>query len=106
MLTGPDPDQPGTAGPAPTQEAAMTPYQIYQLFEAERPKSTAEQRADDARRGELAAAISRPIGAAMARMRAVIDARRPTRGFAGLTGGCPQPTMTGRAQGSASAFRA
>jgi hypothetical protein len=105
MLTGPN--QSARQSPAaPKQEAAMMPYQIYQLFEAERPKSTAEQRAADARRGELAAAISWPIGAARARMRAAIAARRPTRGFAGPTGGSPQPTMTGRVPDGASAFQA
>ena len=53
----------------------MMPYESYRRFEAERPKSLAEQRAADARRGELAAAISRPVIAASARIRAVV--RRP-----------------------------
>jgi hypothetical protein len=48
----------------------MLPYQSYQLSQAGRPKSAAEQRAADARSGELAAAISRPIMAASARIRA------------------------------------
>jgi hypothetical protein len=37
----------------------MTPYQIYLLWQIERPKTTAEQRAADARLGMLAAAVSR-----------------------------------------------
>jgi hypothetical protein len=48
----------------------MLPYQSYQLSQAGRPKFAAEQRAADARSGELAAAISRPIVAASARIRA------------------------------------
>jgi hypothetical protein len=55
----------------------MMPYQSYQLFEAGRPKAAAEQRAADVRRGELAAALSRRITAASARIRAV--ARRRAR---------------------------
>ena len=50
----------------------MIPYQSYQLSRAGRPMSTAEQRAADARAGELAAAISRPIIAASHRLRAVL----------------------------------
>jgi hypothetical protein len=62
----------------------MMPYGSYQLFEAERPKSTCEWRAADDRRGELAAAMSRPITAAGAQVRAMVAARRRTRGS-----GCP-----------------
>jgi hypothetical protein len=36
-----------------------TGYSIYQLYQAERAKSAAEQRRIDDRRGELAAAIAR-----------------------------------------------
>ncbi len=56
----------------------MMPYQSYQLYEVERPKSIAERRAADVRRGELAAAISRPIRAAGAQLRAVKAAPRRT----------------------------
>jgi hypothetical protein len=58
----------------------MMPYGSYQLFEAERPKSTCEWRAADARRGEFAAAISRPVTAAGAQVRAMMPARRRARG--------------------------
>jgi hypothetical protein len=50
----------------------MMPYQSYQLTQAGRRMSAAEQRAADARTGELAAAISRPIIAASARLRAAL----------------------------------
>jgi hypothetical protein len=50
----------------------MMPYQSYQLTQAGRRMSAAEQRAADARTGELAAAISRPIIAARSRLRAAL----------------------------------
>ena len=37
----------------------MMPYQSYQLWQAERATTVREQHAADARRGELAAAVSR-----------------------------------------------
>jgi hypothetical protein len=37
----------------------MAPYQGYQLWQAERPKTVQEQHAADARQGEFAAAMSR-----------------------------------------------
>ncbi len=37
----------------------------YMIYEAERPRTRSEQRADDIRRGELAAAISRLFAAIM-----------------------------------------
>ena len=37
----------------------MMPYQSYQLWQAERATTAGEQHAADARRGELAAAVSR-----------------------------------------------
>jgi hypothetical protein len=40
------------------QEAAMTPYDTYRLYDTERPKSTAEIRAADERAGRLAASIA------------------------------------------------
>jgi len=55
----------------------------YQLFEAERPKSPAEQRAADDRSGELAAAMARPIRAARARMRAAMTTRHPPADLSG-----------------------
>jgi hypothetical protein len=57
----------------------MTPYQTYQLFEAERGRTTAWQRAEDARRGAFAAAVSRSIWASGALMRAA-TALRPRLG--------------------------
>jgi hypothetical protein len=61
-------------------ELAMMPYQSYQLFEIERPKSIAEQRAADARRGEFAAAVSRWVRATTAQLHATTAPRRLTRG--------------------------
>jgi hypothetical protein len=55
----------------------MMPCQSYQLWEVERPKSAAEQRAADARRGELAAAMAGTISAACAWIRGVVQ--RPAR---------------------------
>jgi hypothetical protein len=55
----------------------MLPYQSYQLSEAGRPLSPAAQREADIRTGELAAAISRPITAASARIRTAL--RVPAR---------------------------
>ena len=40
----------------------MMPYQSYQLWQAGRATTAREQRAADARRGELAAAVSRSCG--------------------------------------------
>jgi hypothetical protein len=62
----------------------MLPYQSYQLSQAGRPKSAAEQRAADVRCGELAAAIARPCYAASAWISAV--ARRRTRVRGSLPG--------------------
>lgn len=50
------------------------PSQSYQLFQAERPKSASGQQAVDARCGKLAAAISRRVTAASARIHAVVCA--------------------------------
>ena len=61
----------------------MMPYQTYQLFEAERGRTTAWLRAEDARRGAFAAAVSRSTRASGARIRAVTPLRprfaRPAR---------------------------
>ena len=56
----------------------MMPYHSYQRFEAQRPKPATEQRAADARRGELTAAISRPFKAASAQLRAMVAVPRRT----------------------------
>ena len=40
-------------------EQAMMPYQSYQLWQIERPKTAAEQYAADIRSGQFAAAVSR-----------------------------------------------
>jgi hypothetical protein len=42
-------------------EQAMMPYQNYQLWQIERPKTPAEQYAADLQRGLFAAAISRSV---------------------------------------------
>jgi hypothetical protein len=55
---------------------------IYRLYEAERPKTAAEQRAADIRRGETAAAISsqlRAITGLVRSLRAAAAARRSVR---------------------------
>jgi hypothetical protein len=57
----------------------MMPYQSYQLFEAERPKSIAERRAADARRGEFAAAVSRSVRATRTQLHAAMAPRRRPR---------------------------
>jgi hypothetical protein len=44
---------------ARSEATAMMPYQSYQLWQTERPKSAREQRAADRRLGELAAALAR-----------------------------------------------
>jgi hypothetical protein len=56
----------------------MTPYQTYQLWQIERPKTTAEQRAADAQLGRFAAAVSlstRHAARTLVRVRAVPRAR-------------------------------
>ncbi len=53
----------------------MMPYQSYQLWETERSKSAAEQRAADARAGEIAAALSHPFSLAGRKLRAVAARR-------------------------------
>ena len=62
----------------------MLPYQSYQLSQVGRPKSASEQREADAITGELAAAISRPIIAASARIRAALRSR--SAGLRGMAG--------------------
>jgi hypothetical protein len=61
------------------------PYHSYQLFEAQRPRSAAEQRVADTRSGEFAAAISRSLGATTAQIRAMAAVRRRTSSSAGPT---------------------
>ncbi len=53
----------------------MMPYQTYQLFVAERGRTTDRQRAEDARRGAFAAAVSRSTRAGGARIRAAAALR-------------------------------
>ena len=57
----------------------MMPYQTYQLFEAERGRTTDRQRAEDARRGAFAAAVSRSTRASGPRVRAAAALRRRVR---------------------------
>ena len=72
------------------EEAAMMPYYSYQLFEAQRPKSAAEQRAADTRSGELAAANSRSLRATTAHIRAMAAVRRQTPSSARPAAASPQ----------------
>ena len=51
----------------------MMPYWRYQLWEIERTKSAAEQRAADARTGEFAAAMARSFRQAGRQLRAGAD---------------------------------
>jgi hypothetical protein len=43
------------------EEAVMMPYQVYQLYQIERPKSAAEMRSADERAGRTAAAVARMV---------------------------------------------
>lgn len=55
----------------------MMPYQAYQLYQAERPKTAAEIRRADAQRGELSRALSsawRHVGRPTAALRAALGA--------------------------------
>ena len=55
----------------------MMPYQSYQLWQIERPKTPAEQYAADLRRGMFAAAVSRSARRAVSRtFRAAAGSRR------------------------------
>jgi hypothetical protein len=56
----------------------MMPYQSYQLWQAERATTVREQHAADARRGELAAALSRSCRRA-GRLLGAAAAPRPRR---------------------------
>lgn len=53
----------------------MMPYQTYRLWQIKRPKTTAEQRAADARRGMFAAAVSRSARRAVTAARAAARSR-------------------------------
>lgn len=61
----------------------MMPYQSYQLWQTERTKTVAEQRAADVRAGEVAAAMSRSFRQVGRVMRAVAS-QRPWLGRPGL----------------------
>lgn len=63
----------------------MTPYQAYQVLEAERPKTDGARRAADARLGEAAAALARLASALTHPARAVRGLFR-CPGTAGPTG--------------------
>jgi hypothetical protein len=52
---------------------------IYQLAEAERVKSIAEQREYDVRRGELAATMTRSVRSVRQRTHAIVGVRRVKR---------------------------
>ena len=67
----------------------MMPYQSYQLWQVERTKTVAEQRAGDVRAGEVAAAMSRSFRQAGRLMRAVAI-QRPRLGHSGLRLGAPR----------------
>jgi hypothetical protein len=72
------------------------PYHSYQLFQTGRPMSTADQRAADARNGELAAAISRQVTATGAQIRAVVQ-RRTRNPYRASRAQPPQQPRTGQA---------
>ena len=65
----------------------MMPYQGYQLWQTERPKSAGDQRAADIRLGELAATLRRLCAVPVRAVRPV-RARAMTRSRAGLTEVC------------------
>jgi hypothetical protein len=60
---------------ATLEEQAMMSYQSYQLWDTARAKTTSEQRAADARLGQLAAAISGSFSQARRKVRAVAGLR-------------------------------
>jgi hypothetical protein len=64
----------------------MMPYQSYQLGQAERTTTAREQRAADARRGELAAAVSRS-GRRAGRLLGAAARLRPRRRRSGWLAG-------------------
>lgn len=66
-------------------------YYGYVLFQAERSKTTAELRAEDARRGELAAALSRASAVLTAVLHRPFRWRRASRPVAPVAG----TTVTG-----------
>jgi hypothetical protein len=72
----------------------MMPYQSYQLWETERSKTAAEQRAADARAGEIAAALSGPFSLAGRKLRAVA-ARRGRIEYSAPPVAAPSSTCTG-----------
>jgi hypothetical protein len=58
----------------------------YGLFQAERSRTTTELRAEDARRGELAAALSRASAVLTAALRPPVRWRRASRPVAPVAG--------------------
>ena len=69
----------------------------YVLFQAERSKTATEVRAEDARRGDLAAALSRASAVLTAALRRPFRWRRASRPAAPVAG----TTVTGHAPASA-----
>jgi hypothetical protein len=74
----------------------------YALFQAERCKTAAELRAEDARRGELAAALSRAAAVLTAAPGRPFRWRRAPAGLLRPTGQAPGTLCQRQAQGSAS----
>jgi len=72
-------------------------YYGYVLFQAERSKTTTELRAEDARRGELAAALSRASAVLTAALHRPFRWRRESRTVAPVAG----TAVTGHAPASA-----
>ena len=69
----------------------MMPYQSYQLWQIERPKSAAEQYAADARRGMFAAAVARSTRQATRRTAWAAAQSRPMIARAVRLGGAIPP---------------
>jgi hypothetical protein len=71
---------------ATLEEQVMMPYQSYQLGQAERATTAREEHAADARRGELAAAVSRSCRRA-GRLLGAVARLRPGRRHSGWLAG-------------------
>jgi hypothetical protein len=84
---------------ATLEEQAMMPYQSYQLWDTARAKTASEQRAADARLGQLAAAISGSFGQARRRVRAVAGLRSEPERSAWLADAGPGAAAYLRAAG-------
>jgi len=73
------------------EEPAMMPYQAYQLYQIERPKSAAEIRIADERAGRTAAALGRTLR----RLAPAVSRRRDRATDHGLTAQCGYGRLTG-----------